>query len=1074
MSEPTTPPSTPPATPPSSSSKVSITLPTPPSFAAHRSRSHSVDPYPFARTFDPVTVPPLTSAAIGTGAGAGAQAEDEAASMMQRQLSISSVHDPIVSDSERRGRRVSFNRNSTNVIGSKPAAIASKTITKDSEGGGSLKSPLYKTPQRQRMEPEDHDHIEQLISPAPPLSSDTSSPNQMPRSTLHRRPLSYQGPRTLNDTALSPTSPSRLASTAASRGLSIAPALTKINDNPNSGTGATVGNIEFGSIWSGGAISSSRSGWITPGMTSATSLLNGSASSVARQRGLAVALVKDGGDVVPVTSGLGSDGTTALKSPLGSGIQVMKGLDSAGSLAGLRSARSPGIPKGANADGSKKREIILCKFYHTPGLTCTSRPCRFVHALDSIASPSLGPSSTSAKPSLSAYQMLSPTPPDQNLFNGRVNVSPDPTSGTFAQAQMQSPTPKKTLRIRDSADVGEIGLGERVVVEDHEGKELVGTVFLMSGGGKGASGKGREKYKTVPCRDYVEGHCPYGDYCSFIHDDENTPHVTGDESNARTEPKCNRLTHRKSSSLGSPSSAWTRALTKSTFSSSIEIPYTFPNGNDGRLSAFAPPFLPSRVEEASSGDHISALPSSIPAKPSIPAAADEKSTAAAVPNIAAPVKSSTWSKGPPLTLRKVASLKQIEKLEAANTGSEQELTVKTPTMPTHLIPPPSAASTFGSDSDPATPYDPVVLRRKVQQLEEETRARQYSRSNLSTIAFEAGPPLPSSPACAMARTAHPMDGSAHASALMQNPMPYNAPTYPWGMPMSPVSPQGYQDPSIPNIPGGLGVMWTPAGWAVQDAAMKNALRSTEAKTKYGDVRRREPKEYFRTRPCKFFADGYCPHGNECTYMHTIPPLSPEQSSIASPVSNSSEIQYLPLSPPAEPHPKHKTLPCKFFNSASGCSSGGSCSFLHTRVVPDNVPLVEKPRPWRTKPCRHFQLGRCVLGDACHFAHKPDPAWLASGNNSTGSSAAMSRGSSGSSGHSQSRGIWEGAAAARGNGMKMLTADQVERTLQEMRSYRREVEKEDEDDDVEIVTQDISLNSSRSFTGFDSFTSRMSF
>lgn len=33
-----------------------------------------------------------------------------------------------------------------------------------------------------------------------------------------------------------------------------------------------------------------------------------------------------------------------------------------------------------------------------------------------------------------------------------------------------------------------------------------------------------------------------------------------------------------------------------------------------------------------------------------------------------------------------------------------------------------------------------------------------------------------------------------------------------------------------------------------------------------------------------------------------------------------------------------------------------------------MPLVEKPRPWRTRPCRHYQVGKCTLGEACHFAH----------------------------------------------------------------------------------------------------------
>lgn len=71
--------------------------------------------------------------------------------------------------------------------------------------------------------------------------------------------------------------------------------------------------------------------------------------------------------------------------------------------------------------------------------------------------------------------------------------------------------------------------------------------------------------------------------------------------------------------------------------------------------------------------------------------------------------------------------------------------------------------------------------------------------------------------------------------------------------------------------------------------------------------------------------------------------------------------------------KHQTLPCKFFNSALGCTNGDTCAFLHKLVVPTSAQLVDKPRPWRTRPCRHFQYGRCTLGPACHFAHVYDPS-----------------------------------------------------------------------------------------------------
>lgn len=71
----------------------------------------------------------------------------------------------------------------------------------------------------------------------------------------------------------------------------------------------------------------------------------------------------------------------------------------------------------------------------------------------------------------------------------------------------------------------------------------------------------------------------------------------------------------------------------------------------------------------------------------------------------------------------------------------------------------------------------------------------------------------------------------------------------------------------------------------------------------------------------------------------------------------------------------RTLPCKFFNSQAGCHRGSSCTFLHTLVIPQGAVAVAQPRPWRTRPCRHFQLARCNLGATCHFAHVADPNFV---------------------------------------------------------------------------------------------------
>jgi len=120
--------------------------------------------------------------------------------------------------------------------------------------------------------------------------------------------------------------------------------------------------------------------------------------------------------------------------------------------------------------------VILCRYYHTPGLTCTSRPCRFVHNLDTVKSP---------KP-VESYEMKSPN-------------KADPTVGTFAQAQMSAQA--KVLKVDELVTNG-AAPGEKVVLSNGEGHEVVGTVYLMSGGGKGPAGKSKAKFKSEPevCR----------------------------------------------------------------------------------------------------------------------------------------------------------------------------------------------------------------------------------------------------------------------------------------------------------------------------------------------------------------------------------------------------------------------------------------------------------------------------------------------------------------------------------------------------------------------------------------------
>jgi hypothetical protein len=111
----------------------------------------------------------------------------------------------------------------------------------------------------------------------------------------------------------------------------------------------------------------------------------------------------------------------------------------------------------------------------------------------------------------SLYSMLSP------------NAVLTPTAGTFALAQASAP-------IKNGNDQASINVGETVVVHDEKGDEVVGEVYVMSGGGAGLAGRTNKKFKSkffIPssftdmpaeqCRDFeANGTCPYGDYCSFL------------------------------------------------------------------------------------------------------------------------------------------------------------------------------------------------------------------------------------------------------------------------------------------------------------------------------------------------------------------------------------------------------------------------------------------------------------------------------------------------------------------------------------------------------------------------------
>ncbi|RXK41408.1 hypothetical protein M231_01313 [Tremella mesenterica] len=895
----------------------------------------------------------------------------------------------------------------------------------------------YNIPQRKSSTMTDEDTLltetgksltigERRKSPPKPLSFISRQPRGPPSAGLIS-PFSISA-------GLEVSKSSRLSNTASAKGLSIVPALSKGLRH------SVIGLPGTHSIWSPSLTGGLGRGWISPALGSARSV--GSAS----RRGLSVAVVTDGGELIaetPATPGLGPRRGSVIS--------------------------ETSVNESAKID-PKAKEIILCRYYHTPGLTCTSRPCRFVHSLEGVVP-------QSAKLPIDKYRMLSPlkTP------------GLDPTGGIFAQAQMTPRDNDSTEMLKDAEP------GETVIRPSDEG-EVVGQVFLMSGGGKGPVGKSKSKFKTVKCNDYQEGHCPYGEYCSFIHEEptldrtkmeETPPQIVEGVLNTSNSSNPSIIWSRRSS-LNSekapkvepaalkPTNAWNRPLSfiisqqnnrdsgtnreekrhslndtsvhdfKQSLSNlklipSVKIDETSVDKQRGGLSAFAPPFLkePYKVDEHGElvkDPKLSERNINIPIPPTI----INSETMNKNEN-----KVSAWSKGPPKNLRKV-TISEIP-----------------PSTPAHLRPPPTAYSLYGTDSDPATPWDPAIRYLKQQQAElnkpqtnistkisEDVEENQAINPEYSNSIFEPPTPLPLSP-------------------------PVFDPYYPWGMPMSPIVPEGT---ILPEIPGGLGVMWTPSGWAVQDAAMKNALRSTEIKFLNPNSRRGRPKEYYRSKPCKFFNEGFCPHGDSCSYQH-VPNLnlSSELSTLSSmsksnPNSNfnfnsksnsNSETENEVIKDGLNDSNKKKeeegkinlkihTIPCKFFNSTRGCSNGDNCTFLHTLVLPPEVPMVEKPRPWRTKPCRHFQVGTCRLGDACHFAHVLDPNFKDYEPKDTPCRQWAMEGKCEMGNRCKYRHVEVG-------GTEGVTEERLARTFEEVRR-KKELEEEDEDsdeeddDDVEIVTE----------------------
>jgi hypothetical protein len=76
----------------------------------------------------------------------------------------------------------------------------------------------------------------------------------------------------------------------------------------------------------------------------------------------------------------------------------------------------------------------------------------------------------------------------------------DATKGTFARTQAEVLSPTRSVIVKEGekgveVEVGEAQPGEVVVLHGAAG-DMEGTVYYMSGGGKGPAGKSKTKFKS--------------------------------------------------------------------------------------------------------------------------------------------------------------------------------------------------------------------------------------------------------------------------------------------------------------------------------------------------------------------------------------------------------------------------------------------------------------------------------------------------------------------------------------------------------------------------------------------------
>lgn len=152
---------------------------------------------------------------------------------------------------------------------------------------------------------------------------------------------------------------------------------------------------------------------------------------------------------------------------------------------------------------------------------------------------------------------------------------------------------------------------------------------------------------------------------------------------------------------------------------------------------------------------------------------------------------------------------------------------------------------------------------------------------------------------------------------------------------------------------------------VNDESTDRASRGdgSHAKESVVDKPASAPRAY-KTTICKFFEEGRCDRGDDCTYAHAQEEISAPRRKQGpgfrqhADGGHGTEYRGVRVAhPPLDPG-KFRTVACKNYARCGHCPFGESCNFIHTLEPQALAKIV----------CRHWVQGACIRGDHCKMLH----------------------------------------------------------------------------------------------------------